>query len=349
MKLVIEPHILENAFAKKSPIHMSLTLELYSLFKTAKRFRELLHENAGAKPAGVRIFISYKRADRDFMEIVRKNVKDEGYDYWLDEERLKGGEKWREEIKKEIGRATLFLSLLSNFACLSDGVFQEELREALAQQKERKGIFIIPLLHDAVDVPYELKDLNPLYLSNPKWMEDVQQQIREKLKEKRDVAEFQQLSKPEVCVDNKPGDSMILRNYRDKFRTNKEFEDWRRRVESVSGFCHVPPIIDPLLERDLEILKAESKDKKGCRQDGSEIYVRTALGARDGHLVSEGGVEGKCRQKHKWDTCPTANLLRSQRGDFVLSANTALSRVEELTESLKSKNKELRRSKKVSN
>jgi hypothetical protein len=110
----------------------------------------------------------------------------------------------------------------------------------------------------------------------------------------------------------------------------------------MDGFCYVSPFIVPSLQQELQRLKDTSKDGKGCSEEGSEIFIWVALGANQGYLVSEGGVNGKCRQNHKWDECPTGAELRRQRADFVLSANTALIRVEELKDALEKRAKELR-------
>jgi hypothetical protein len=348
MKLVLEPHILENAFSKEGSVHERLAVELYELIKAANRYRnrnKMNNSSAKTALASMRIFISYKWIDRDWMRLIRSNLEKAGCDYWLDEERLLPGSKWRDEIDDEIRKATLFISIYSTYACVSDGVFRQELHKALEQQEEKGGSYIIPVFPEEVDIPQEFRDMNILYLSDPRWLENLKLLILDVSQRKSDLAAVaEQLSRPEICIDNS---SKISLRYREIYVSNKRFENWHRQVERSGGFCRVKPNVNPALEEDLKAILEASEDKNGCREEGSEIYIRTVYGVRGGHLVSEGGVDGKCRQSHEWNNCPVGNILRSQREDFVFSANTALLRVQELKERIESQIKELQRAMKT--
>lgn len=348
MKLVINPHILDSAFSHPTPLHEQFTLELYRLCRVANRFREASCK-AMAKATGIKIFISYKWVDKDWVGIIKRDLKREGYDIWIDEERMGGGVEWREEIKREINKATIFVSLLSRHACVSDGVFKEELREALVVRGGRGGNFIIPLLHGKVDVPTELGQLNPLRTSDPNWLDNLKEEVAKEAARQREIAvSAEELSKPGICLDDELGKSEIALMYRAMFGSSRKFMEWREKIKKMGGFLFEPPLVSPSLEKDLKSLEARSRDKKGCLEDGGLIFVRVALGATNGHLVCEGGVDGKCRQKHEWDECPTGKLLRKQRQDFVLTANDALLRAQELREALESKIREWQHSSRAS-
>src|SRR5580658_5826126 len=62
--------------------------------------------------ASVKIFISYSREDRTFVESLRADLSQLGHDVWMDQ-RLVGGQEWWDEILRNIRECDLFVLGLS--------------------------------------------------------------------------------------------------------------------------------------------------------------------------------------------------------------------------------------------
>jgi len=91
-----------------------------------------------------RIFISYSRADRAFVEelvpLLRQVLPE--YDVWYDDQ-ISGGEDWWRRILVEIGLCDLFVYLLSNDS-LESPYCQAEFREALRLRKACLPVIVRP-------------------------------------------------------------------------------------------------------------------------------------------------------------------------------------------------------------
>lgn len=110
-----------------------------------------------------RIFISY--AHRDGAELAQRlqtDLANEGFDAWLDIERLHGGEVWSVEIEQAIDRAHVVVALLSAGSYTSD-ICRAEHRRALD-----KGKCVVPVrVETDCDIPLQLQTRQWLDFSNP--------------------------------------------------------------------------------------------------------------------------------------------------------------------------------------
>src|SRR5216684_2233232 len=72
-------------------------------------------------PKATSIFISYAHRDGSDLALRLKHDLDAlGFDVWLDKHRLKGGDRWINEIEKALDRAQVVLALLSDGSFASD-------------------------------------------------------------------------------------------------------------------------------------------------------------------------------------------------------------------------------------
>lgn len=106
-----------------------------------------------AKKSGVNgkvnIFISYSHADIKWLELLQKNLKvlarySGEIEYWVDT-KLRGGDKWRAEIKKAIDAANVAILLVSTDFLASDFITSDELPPIL-RKAEEDGTRILPLI-----------------------------------------------------------------------------------------------------------------------------------------------------------------------------------------------------------
>ena len=113
-----------------------------------------------------RIFISYSRADRLFIEQLVPLIKRvfPNYEIWWDND-LTGGEDWWERILSEIDASDLFIYLLSNDSLTSE-YCQNEFREALRLRKLCVPV-IIRFKTDMNNAPDELRS----ELSRRNWVD----------------------------------------------------------------------------------------------------------------------------------------------------------------------------------
>lgn len=97
----------------------------------------------------INIFISYSHADTKWLEMLKKHLKvfakyAGSIEYWEDT-KLRGGDKWREEITKAISNANVAILLVSTDFLASDFIASDELPPIL-RKAEEDGTRIIPLI-----------------------------------------------------------------------------------------------------------------------------------------------------------------------------------------------------------
>jgi hypothetical protein len=86
------------------------------------------------------IFISYKHEENEFAEMLMRQLQAAGFEIWVDTERLRAGENWREAINDAIKEAFALILVISPEAKQSEYVTYEW---AFAQGA---GVKVIPLL-----------------------------------------------------------------------------------------------------------------------------------------------------------------------------------------------------------
>ncbi len=99
----------------------------------------------------ISIFISYAHADSAFVDRLEADLRHQGFDPWVDRQRLKGGQRWRRELQDAVKRAKVLLVVLSPDAVASQNV-QIEYDYVL-----ELGNVVIPLYYRQCEVPMELR------------------------------------------------------------------------------------------------------------------------------------------------------------------------------------------------
>lgn len=107
-------------------------------------------------------FVSYLREDEAMVGPLVDALRRAGVEVWIDIDRLRGGELWRERIIDAINQDGAFLLCLShNFAARPDNFVVRELEAAIESQAERTKTdgWIVPVRLD--DTPLPAIDLTP--------------------------------------------------------------------------------------------------------------------------------------------------------------------------------------------
>lgn len=108
------------------------------------------------------IFISYSRADKDFVDRLARDVeRDDELDVWTDREDISGGEDWYSAIGRAIRECAAFVLVLTPSSASSEKVAQEL---SLADKHHKR---IIPLVCKRCEVPDELD----LMLARRQWID----------------------------------------------------------------------------------------------------------------------------------------------------------------------------------
>lgn len=117
----------------------------------------------------INIFISYSHADEKWLGILKKHLKvlerySDSVEYWVDT-KLRGGDKWREEITAAISRANVAILLVSTDFLASDFIASDELPPIL-RKAEEDGTKILPLI--VSPCAFELSEISEFQaINNP--------------------------------------------------------------------------------------------------------------------------------------------------------------------------------------
>jgi hypothetical protein len=103
-----------------------------------------------------RIFLSYSRRDRDFVERLALDLTERGLPVWWDRDELKVGDSLPREIGNAIAGSTWFGIVLSPDAVASRWV-QLELDTALALEVETGTLSVLPIVYRPCTIPAPLR------------------------------------------------------------------------------------------------------------------------------------------------------------------------------------------------
>jgi len=106
------------------------------------------------------VFISHDHDDADFAELLKLKLEKEGIESWLDTERLKIGQDWREEIDQGIEHSVAIIAIMTPEARKSEYVTYEW---AFAWGKGKK---IFPLMLKQTPLHPRLESLQYLNFTN---------------------------------------------------------------------------------------------------------------------------------------------------------------------------------------
>src|SRR5271166_2160268 len=106
--------------------------------------------------SGRKVFISYARIDgAELAQRLQGDLRNQGYDAWLDKQRIRGGSSWTKEIETALDEADFVLALLTPGSYASEICRAEQLRSL------RKGKCVIPLkAQRGTEIPLHLETKN---------------------------------------------------------------------------------------------------------------------------------------------------------------------------------------------
>jgi two-component SAPR family response regulator len=106
----------------------------------------------------LKVFLCHSKDDKPRVRELYRRLVANGFDAWLDEEKLLPGQDWRIEIPKAIKVADAVIVCLSQNSVSKEGYIQKEIKFALdiADEKPEDTIYIIPAKLEECSVPERL-------------------------------------------------------------------------------------------------------------------------------------------------------------------------------------------------
>lgn len=122
---------------------------------TGYALREAIEGKIMREQTRIRVFVSYSRKDTSFADRLDVSLKSRGFDTWVDQRKLEGGQDFTDAIQVAIERSQVLVVILSPDSIASRYV-KNEYRYAL----NTLGMVVIPLLYRPVDrVPFDLNGI----------------------------------------------------------------------------------------------------------------------------------------------------------------------------------------------
>jgi len=106
----------------------------------------------------LKVFLCHSKDDKPKVRELYRRLVADGFDAWLDEEKLIPGQEWDLEIRKAVQDSDVVVVCLSNGSITQAGYVQKEIRFALdvADEQPEGTIFIIPARLEDCQVPSRL-------------------------------------------------------------------------------------------------------------------------------------------------------------------------------------------------
>lgn len=106
------------------------------------------------------VFISHASEDNAAAKRLTKRLKDDGFDPWLDLERLLPGQDWNLEIEKSMRESGAILLCFSEVSVAKEGYIQKEYKRAKAIEEEKPEgtMFLFPVRLDDCEIPNFIRD-----------------------------------------------------------------------------------------------------------------------------------------------------------------------------------------------
>jgi hypothetical protein len=107
------------------------------------------------------VFLSHASQDKPKVRNLCKRLRQDGFDPWLDEERLLPGQDWNLEIEKALRASDAILLCFSEFSVAKEGYIQREYKRAMRyfEEKPEGTLFVIPVRLDKCELPYFIREI----------------------------------------------------------------------------------------------------------------------------------------------------------------------------------------------
>src|SRR6185503_1717247 len=128
----------------------------------------------------LKVFLCHSKDDKPKVRELYRRLVADGFDVWLDEEKLMPGQDWDLEIRKAVRESDVVIVCLSSGSTTKAGYVQKEIRFALdvADEQPEGAIFIIPAKLEECFVPDRLSKWQWIDLLNEIGYKKLQLSLR---------------------------------------------------------------------------------------------------------------------------------------------------------------------------
>ncbi len=107
------------------------------------------------------VFISHTSEDNAAAKRLTKRLQEDGFDPWLDLDRLLPGQDWNFEIEKALQASGAILLCFSSVSVAKEGYIQREYKRAMKYREEKPEgtIFVIPVRLDECELPFFIREI----------------------------------------------------------------------------------------------------------------------------------------------------------------------------------------------
>ncbi len=120
----------------------------------------------GSERSGARLFVSYSRKDRPFVDQLAQALSDGGHDVWFDLQDIRPSEEWLAAIHAAIERADAFVFVVSPDSVNPESVCAQEIDYATAHNKRIIPVVCRQVEPRLVQVPEAIGRLNWIFFMN---------------------------------------------------------------------------------------------------------------------------------------------------------------------------------------
>lgn len=133
----------------------------------------------------LRVFLCHADEDKPKVRKLYKQLVNDGYDAWFDEEKLKPGADWKLKIDIAMRESHAIIICLSTVSVQKEGYVNVEISNALeiAREKPEGTIFVIPVRLDDCEVPYRFRNIQWTNLFTSGGYERVCDSLNERLRD----------------------------------------------------------------------------------------------------------------------------------------------------------------------
>jgi hypothetical protein len=111
-------------------------------------------------PRPLRVFLCHASEDKPLVRhYLYEPLQKDGFDPWLDEEKIIPGQDWRLAISKALQSSDAIIVCLSRLSVTKEGYLNKELNESLKIAEEKTEGVLIPVRLNYCDIPDRLQSL----------------------------------------------------------------------------------------------------------------------------------------------------------------------------------------------
>ncbi len=149
----------------------SAYIAIFSLYLSRRRERRRKNK---------KVFIIYSHKDKDYARKLTGDLKEMGYNPWLDEQEIVPGQNWTKTVFQAIENSSVALYLSSKNTEGEGGFAFKEMmaaREVLRANKESQSP-IIPIYLEESELPKELSEIHGVKLFEKNGMEQLDKGLK---------------------------------------------------------------------------------------------------------------------------------------------------------------------------